>query len=382
MPGAASRLPAPGWSTSTKGKSVTSTSSSRISRGSSLLSSMNTTSRSDAPSSLGSSSTLVSSLGLRRPTTGSGGTTMTSTLYAPTVSSLARMRPPSIVNSSKGRQSHMKGFLSSMAEPPKLPADAHTYAAVSPSLQGPPNKFGFRGTASPTASSASLRAVASRFILPPQFQMTNGIGAVTSPTGRSPGMTLNNGVSPAAAGASKSPVTQPFSFLRADFRDIISPASEAKAAVLDAMENMDTTSREIRVGPQAAKASAPLLPRTPSGSVPHRRPRISRSKVIAKLGEKRAAAAASSGVDRQSDIGVVGETKPTIETPRRPKVRSSLHTRTRRSIAAPGSSGKERAILESYHRGQRKSEAAVRRQSRFKATARISSPARKMGDIV
>jgi hypothetical protein len=88
---------------------------------------------------------------------------------------------------------------------------------------------------------------------------------------------------------------------------------------------------------------SPVVKKTPSG----RRPRISRSRIIAKLGEKRDELAA-----------------PALAAPRPGRSSLALQARTRRSLDSR--SAKRRQVEESFKRGSRKSEIA-RRKSRIPA---------------
>ena len=128
-------------------------------------------------------------------------------------------------------------------------------------------------------------------------------------------------------------------------------------------------------------APAPLLPRSASNASSVRtsstiqslrkRPRISRSKVIAKLDQKRAAEDSSNMMPApsirikqrtRSSVGVglaskTGGLRPDPKMTRRSFVTSGISGSPR---AASGLARKERAALESFQRGQRKSEASAR----------------------
>lgn len=123
--------------------------------------------------------------------------------------------------------------------------------------------------------------------------------------------------------------------------------------------------------PRSNSTASSSTASTSANSSLRKRPRISRSRVIAKLGEKRAA----------EDAAALGPMTPGQALRAKAKTRSSVGVSlregsaiaTRRSFATGSSAAitgspvglarKEKAAMESFQRGQRKSEAAAKRRS-------------------
>jgi len=148
-------------------------------------------------------------------------------------------------------------------------------------------------------------------------------------------------------------------------------------------------------------APAPLLPRSASNASSVRtsstiqslrkRPRISRSKVIAKLDQKRAAEDSSNMVQApsirikqrtRSSVGVGLASKseglrPDAKMTRRSFVTSGISGSPR---ATSGLARKERAALESFQRGQRKSEASARLKRSSRGPAPLSCAIAEQGE--
>lgn len=145
--------------------------------------------------------------------------------------------------------------------------------------------------------------------------------------------------------------------------------------------------------------STPLLPRSTSNASSVRtsstnlslrkRPRISRSKVIAKLDQKRAADDAG-GVMPPSSIRFKPRTRSSIGVGRAGVGLDPKVTASRRSYVTSGATGpsrrtsglarKERAVLESFQRGQRKNEAAGRLKRSSQAPAPVPRVIAEQGE--
>lgn len=128
-----------------------------------------------------------------------------------------------------------------------------------------------------------------------------------------------------------------------------SPTSDTKKSTNTSTNtNTDTNKANMKIDTKAGTSTATTAPK------PLRRPRISRSKVIAKLGEKRAAVAATSAISPNS------------------KARSSAHER--RSLGAVAAKRALDADMERRARA-RKSEAARRKSRVVASSARRSEGA-------
>ena len=161
----------------------------------------------------------------------------------------------------------------------------------------------------------------------------------------------------------------------------VKPGSLAAAASALAATTRNGTQSPERERPLANRTTATPATATTKGQfLSARKPRISRSRIIAKLGAQRAAATATatSSTAASSSSRLPSSSRPTVVATaagskiprasagavRAPRVRSSMATATRRSYAGAKSAGRGSDVLMSAKKHVRQSE-FVRRRSRM-----------------
>ncbi|KAG9075504.1 hypothetical protein FS749_012813 [Ceratobasidium sp. UAMH 11750] len=293
-----------------------------------------------------------------------------STLLAPTAASLAR-------------QGTVASKATGTSKPSAIPTASKPAAATKSAARAlpvPPTSIGRAATSStavaPSARMSSPPARAS------SIASSAGRGAQSPPNARSPGTTRKSVVSPPGATRKSTITRSPTSGAGAELKP--RPSIFKTPLTIDAMTMRGSapTIQPFRLSPQA-KANTPVAPvapastttatspkpvtkpptttRSPNTTVSRtqRRPRISRSKVIARLEEKRAAAAtaskpaalspvskARSSAHIRRSLGVVAARKALdADMDRRARIRKSEAARRKSKVAPALGRRSEGAVL-------------------------------------